>query len=133
MDPKVAGVKCCSSLMLSLLLYLSSHFSSSSSRSPLVNWAAYELGIELTMGDLGQNPHPIGQIPCLVDNTHGEDLVIYESGAILLYLNSLLASDNPKGKHQRQAEIYSWVCWPMLPWIPFAFWKHEKRGTEALT
>jgi len=86
-----------------------------------VNWAANELGIDLSMGDLSQNPHPFGQIPCLVDNTHNEEVVVFESGAILLYLHSLLASDSTKRKHQQQAEIYSWVSWANASLDPICF------------
>jgi glutathione S-transferase len=91
------------------------------SRSPLVNWAAYELGIDLNMGNLGENPHPFGQIPCLVDNTHDEEVVVFESGAILLYLNSILAADSPKRKHQQQGEIFSWVSWANASLDPICF------------
>jgi|LauGreDrversion2_2_1035103.scaffolds.fasta_scaffold725789_1 glutathione S-transferase len=34
------------------------------------------------MGNRMDNPHPWNQIPCLKDN----DIVIFESGAILMYL-----------------------------------------------
>ena len=54
--------------------------------SPLVNWAAYELGLDITMGNRMENPHPFGQIPCLRDDN---DVVVFESGAILIYLNSV--------------------------------------------
>ena len=90
-------------------------------RSPLVNWAADELGIDIIMGDLSQNPHPFGQIPCLVDNSHDEEVVVFESGAILLYINSLVVSDDPKRKRQRQGEIYSWVCWANASLDPICF------------
>lgn len=91
-------------------------------RSPLVNWAAYELGLDIEMGDLQQNPHPFGQIPCLVDNTHSdnEDVVVFESGAILLHLHSVLNSDkDSKDKHQ--GEVYSWVCWANASLDPICF------------
>jgi glutathione S-transferase len=73
------------------------------------------------MGDLSKNPHPFGQIPCFVDNTHGENVVVFESGAILLYLNSLLAMDDPKHKRQHQGEIYSWVTWANASLDPVCF------------
>lgn len=38
-------------------------YGSQGSRSPLVNWAAYEVGFPLSMGDLSKNPHPFRQIP----------------------------------------------------------------------
>jgi hypothetical protein len=51
------------------------------SRSPLVNWACLELAVPFEMGDLDENPHPFGQMPCLTDG----EAVIFESGAILQY------------------------------------------------
>jgi glutathione S-transferase/alpha,alpha-trehalase len=70
-------------------------YGSQGSRSPLVNWAAYESGLEISMGDLSQNPHPFGQIPCLEHKFHPQcnddssdikdnTVIVFESGAILL-------------------------------------------------
>jgi hypothetical protein len=42
-------------------------YGSQGSRSPLVNWAAYEVGFPLSMGDLSKNPHPFRQIPGKID------------------------------------------------------------------
>jgi hypothetical protein len=47
-----------SSLDMAAILY-----GSQGSRSPLVNWGAYEFGFPLSMGDLSKNPHPFKQIP----------------------------------------------------------------------
>ena len=78
-------------LIIKLLLLLLSfaHMSSSlvlygsqGSRSPLVNWYLHEIDIPFTMGNRVENPHPFGQIPCLKDG----ETVIFESGAILMYL-----------------------------------------------
>lgn len=90
-------------------------YGSQGSRSPLVNWAAYELGIDITMGDLSKNPHPFGQIPCLVDSDQDDDVVVFESGAILLYLNSV------KPNQERTGDIYSWVCWANASLDPICF------------
>ena len=54
------------------------------SRSPLVNWGAAELGVELEMAPPRPSNHPFGQIPFLVDDGGVE---VFESGAILLYLS----------------------------------------------
>mmetsp|Transcript_19682 Transcript_19682/g.29132 ORF Transcript_19682/g.29132 Transcript_19682/m.29132 type:complete len:249 (-) Transcript_19682:90-836(-) len=87
-------------------------YGSQGSRSPLVNWAANELGLDLTMGSLHENPHPFGQIPCLKDG----DTTIFESGAILLYLNSLLGKDD-----KNTGEILSWVSWANASLDPICF------------
>lgn len=100
-----------SALAMGLVLY-----GSQGSRSPLVNWALYELGLEYAMGDLEENPHPFGQIPCLRNDEDGS--VVFESGAILLYLYSLL--DGKKVKTQ-EAEILSWVTWSNASLDPICF------------
>mmetsp|Transcript_20329 Transcript_20329/g.24434 ORF Transcript_20329/g.24434 Transcript_20329/m.24434 type:complete len:247 (+) Transcript_20329:59-799(+) len=100
-----------SSLKMALTLY-----GSQGSRSPLCNWAAYELGLELEMGDLSRNPHPFGQIPCLVDDDG--DATIFESGAILNYLNS--ASETSLTKKQ-QAAVLSWNAWANASLDPICF------------
>lgn len=78
---------------------------SRSRSSPLVNWAAYELGLDIVMGNRMENPHPFGQIPCLRDDN---DVVVFESGAILIYLNSV--STKTLTEKQRAA-IIAWVTW----------------------
>ena len=87
-----------SSLSMGLTLY-----GSQGSRSPLVNWGANELDLPLSMGDLAVNPHPFGQIPCLVDD---EDVTVFESGAILQYLYGKATTSDSKS---RQAAITSWI------------------------
>jgi glutathione S-transferase/alpha,alpha-trehalase len=84
-------------------------------RSPLVNWAAYEVGLELTMGNLSQNPHPFGQIPCLTD---ADDVLVFESGAILQYLH-----DQTKDKYSKAqaAAITSWITWANASLDPICF------------
>ena len=80
-------------------------YGSQGSRSPLVNWGANEFGVELTMGDLSKNPHPFGQIPCLEDD---DDVLVFESGAILQYLYSKSAETNGDSA-SRKASISSWI------------------------
>lgn len=92
-------------------------YGSQGSRSPLVNWAADELNLALEMGDLSKNPHPFGQIPCLADG----DAVVFESGAILNYLQS--AADDGKGIQgdKRSAEVASWIAWANASLDPICF------------
>jgi glutathione S-transferase/alpha,alpha-trehalase len=90
-------------------------YGSQGSRSPLVNWALYELGMQFSMGDLEENPHPFGQIPCLTDDNN---VVVFESGAILVYLSSLAAQDLSENK---KAAILSWVAWANASLDPICF------------
>jgi glutathione S-transferase len=83
--------------------------------SPLVNWAAFELGLELKMGDLSLNPHPFGQIPSLTDDN---DVVVFESGAILLYLNGVKEQKLTKSQ---EAQVMSWVTWANASLDPICF------------
>jgi glutathione S-transferase len=101
-----------SSLSMTLTLY-----GSSGSRSPLVNWAANELNIPLEAGDLSKNPHPFGQIPCLTDDN---GVVVFESGAILNYLQS---KANDKGIHgdAKYAAVTSWISWANASLDPICF------------
>jgi len=80
-------------------------YGSQGSRSPLVNWAANELNLSVEAGDLSKNPHPFGQIPCLTDDN---GVLVFESGAILNYLQSKAAD---KGMHgdKKMAEVSSWI------------------------
>jgi glutathione S-transferase len=91
-----------------------------SSMSPVVNWACFELGLDLVMGDLARNPHPFGKIPCLTDN-EGE-IMVFESGAILQYLLDNYENDvgnmnmnefrRPAGSSAKEsAQISSWIVW----------------------
>jgi len=103
-----AFTKTSTSLSMGLTLY-----GSQGSRSPLVNWGANEVGQSLKMGDLSQNPHPFGQIPCLTDE---EDVVLFESGAILQYLYSK-NTDSPS----RSAATISWIAWANASLDPICF------------
>lgn len=88
-------------------------------RSPLINWAAYELKVSFEMApDLSSNPHPFRQIPCLVDNVDGEDAVVFESGAILTHLLSKKAEEFTV---KERAEMTSWIVWANASLDPVCF------------
>ena len=107
------------SLAMTLTLY-----GSRGSRSPLVNWAAAELNIPLSMAkDLSKNPHPFGQIPCLTDDSNN-NAMIFESGAILTYLQSIAdAKKNQDGKaiSATTASVISWIAWANASLDPVCF------------
>lgn len=84
-------------------------------RSPLVNWGAYEVGVELTMGDLSKNPHPFGQMPCLTDD---DDVLVFESGAILQYLHEKTKESLSKAD---AALVTSWITWANASLDPICF------------
>jgi len=67
------------------------------------------------MGDLRNNPHPFGQIPCLTDD---DGSVVFESGAILLHLQS---KAEKKVNSKKLASIYSWVVWANASLDPICF------------
>eukprot|EP00536_Pseudo-nitzschia_multiseries_P009764 jgi/Psemu1/201627/e_gw1.282.81.1 len=94
-------------------------YGSQGSRSPLVNWGASEVGLDtdLTMGNLAQNPHPFGQIPCLTDDN---DVLVFESGAILQYLYTKSAETNGDSDARRSA-IGSWISWANASLDPICF------------
>lgn len=98
-------------------------FGSQGSRSPLVNWSAYELNLEITMGDLSENKHPFKQIPCLTDD-NGK-IIVFESGAILQYLYSKAknteGSTNGDDSESRAAAISSWISWANASLDPICF------------
>ncbi len=80
-------------------------YGSQGSRSPLVNWAANELNLSVEAGDLSKNPHPFGQIPCLTDDN---DVLVFESGAILNYLQSK-AANKGINDDKKMAAVSSWI------------------------
>ena len=88
-------------------------------RSPLVNWACHELGVTVEMGDLRHNPHPFGQIPCLVDNNNNKNAMLFESGAILAYLIQHYSSDAVSTAER--AAILSWIVWANASLDPICF------------
>lgn len=90
-------------------------YGSTGSRSPLVDWAAFELDVPFERAvSLSSNPHPFGQIPCLVDG----DATVFESGAILLYL---LEKSPNKIDEKTKADIISWVVWANASLDPICF------------
>jgi glutathione S-transferase len=92
------------------------------SRSPMINWAAYELGLELIMGDLTDNPHPFGKVPCLTDR-NGE-IGIFESGAILQYLHNeycQASSTRLSLSPGQAAALASWIVWANASLEPICF------------
>lgn len=92
-------------------------YGSQGSRSPLVNWGANEVGLDVKMGDLASNPHPFGQIPCLTDD---ENVMVFESGAILQYVYSKAAETNGDSE-SRKAAITSWISWANASLDPICF------------
>lgn len=86
------------------------------SRSPLVNWACLELGVDFSMGTLQQNPHPFGQLPCLTDDNN---VVVFESGAILQYLHQKFASE--KMSPAAAAAVTAWIVWANASLDPICF------------
>lgn len=94
---------------------------SQGSRSPLVNWYLNELAVPYEVVAKGaNNPHPFGQIPCLVDG----EASVFESGAILLYLATKydkFADDKEKG------DCFSWCVWANASLDPVLF-KENDRG-----
>jgi glutathione S-transferase len=101
-----------SSTSLSMGLTLYGH---QGTRSPLVNWGAYELGLDISMGDLTKNPHPFRQIPCLTDD---EDVLVFESGAILQYLH---CKTMDKLSKSQAAAVTSWITWANASLDPICF------------
>ena len=74
------------------------------------------------MGDLRQNPHPFGQIPCLTDDDDNDDdvLVVFESGAILLYLHDRTKHTNGLSAKDAAA-VLSWITWANASLDPICF------------
>lgn len=99
-------------LQLSSALTLYGH---PGTRSPLCNWGAIEVGIDLKMGDLSKNPHPFGQIPCLTDDN---DVLIFESGAILLHLHD---KSKDSLSPAEDAAVKSWVTFANASLDPICF------------
>ena len=106
-----AGTAPATALSMAKVLY-----GSQGSRSPLCNWGAYELDVPITMGDLSKNPHPFGQIPCLVDEE--EDATCFESGAILSYLYTHADTGDSQ---KRKAAVLSWISWANASLDPICF------------
>lgn len=106
-----------------------------------VRWALEEAGLSYRVGstpfrDRGPEhfqAQPFGQVPWLTDG----DLVVFESGAILLYLaekSAVLMPPDPRGR----AEVMAWVVaalnsvdLPSQPWALFRFMQFPGEGPEA--
>ena len=101
-------------------------YGSQGSRSPLVNWCCHELTLPFNVVPKdNSNPHPFGQIPCLVDeNTQGGPVSVFESGAILLYLSTKYGTFE---SDQERADCLSWCFWANSSLDPVLF-KENERG-----
>lgn len=106
-----------------------------------VRWALEEAGLSYRVEstpfrDRGPDhfqAQPFGQVPWLTDG----DLVIFESGAILLYLaekSAVLMPTDPRGR----AEVMAWVVaalnsvdLPSQPWALFRFMQFPGEAPEA--
>ena len=101
---------------------------SQQSRSPLVNWYAYEAGIELEMQPPRPSNHPFQQVPFLTDDG---DVEVFESGAILLYLSD----EYGKASSAKERAAYTkWVVWSNSELDGLCFGAvpgdHRVRGTS---
>ena len=96
-------------------------YGSQGSRSPLINWYMNELALPFQVVPKdAANPHPFGQIPCLVDGQAS----VFESGAILLYLATKYDSFVDD---QEKADCFSWCVWANASLDPVLF-KENERG-----
>jgi glutathione S-transferase/alpha,alpha-trehalase len=100
------------------------------SRSPLVNWFCLEAGIDFEQAAPRPSPHPFGQVPCLVDG----DAVVFESGAILLYLLDTYGDQGGVPTAAEKAAMLSWVVWANSELDGLCFGAipgdHRVRGTS---
>lgn len=78
------------------------------------------------MGDLSRNPHPFRKIPCLTDRDGST--VVFESGAILIYLLDAYATNqNDNGSTTKaltpnqKAAVTSWIVWANASLDPVCF------------
>jgi glutathione S-transferase len=97
-------------------------FGTQGSRTPLVSWYLNEIKVPYTMVNPREdrNPNPFGGVPCLVDN----ELCLFESGAILLYLADKYGDcDTP----ERRARVGVWCVWANATLDPILF-KENERG-----
>lgn len=101
---------------------------SQQSRSPLVNWYAEEEGIELAMAPPRPSNHPFQQVPYLVD----DDVEVFESGAILLYLADRYGKEG--STPAERAAYTKWVVWSNSELDGLCFGAvpgdHRVRGTS---
>lgn len=98
-------------------------YGSQGSRSPLVSWYLHELELPFqVVGRDKNNPHPFGQIPCLVDGNTGAS--VFESGAILIYLATQYGTFQDE---KERADMLSWCVWANASLDPVLF-KENERG-----
>ena len=103
-----------SSTSLSLTIY-----GHPGTRSPLVNWACYELDVDFEMGNLQENPHPFAQLPCITDD---DGVLVFESGAILQYLNHKQQQQTTDSLTAAQfAAVTSWITWANASLDPICY------------
>jgi glutathione S-transferase/alpha,alpha-trehalase len=76
------------------------------------------------------SPHPFDQVPCLVDG----DAVVFESGAILLYLLDTYGDQGGAPTASEKAAMLSWVVWANSELDGLCFGAipgdHRVRGTS---
>ena len=104
-------------------------YGSPGSRSPLVNWYAEEIGLEMCAREPSDptNPHPFSQVPALRDDDDGEggELELFESGAILSYLADRYGGlDTPATR----ARANAWISWANATLDPVLFIENERGG-----
>ena len=101
---------------------------SQQSRSPLVNFYAYEAGIELEMQPPRPSNHPFQQVPFLTDD---DGVEVFESGAILLYLADAYGGATTA---KQRAAFTKWVVWSNSELDGLCFGAvpgdHRVRGTS---
>jgi glutathione S-transferase len=91
---------------------------------PMVSWACFELGLDLTFGDWRKNPSPLRQLPCLTEDAHN-NVAVFESSAIMQYLlvnygqNAIAAEKDEEADKAsispltpaQVASIMGWIGW----------------------
>ena len=99
-------------------------YGSQGSRSPLVDWYLHEKQIPFEAKDPHDvsNPHPFGQVPALRQNE--DDVEVFESGAILLYLADACGE---LADAKAKSNAYSWVLWANASLDPICF-KEDANG-----
>ena len=99
-------------------------YGSQGSRSPLVDWYLHEKQIPFEAKDPHDvsNPHPFGQVPALRQNE--DDVEVFESGAILLYLADACGE---LADAKAKSNAYSWVLWANASLDPICF-KEDING-----
>ena len=99
---------------------------SQGSRSPLTNWYLEELGVSYEMAPPKPSDHPFGQIPYLTDD---DDVGIFESGAILLYLADKF--DEKCSTAADRAKFTKWVVWANSSLDPICFVENERGQVQG--